>query len=80
MKCRGRGDSTEAFREAVAAAKGGVVGIPPGEFTLTRSLGGAATFRGVTATDVGVAGTYQLPVPGGQRHLRDQRRRWRLRL
>lgn len=36
----GQGDSTQAFREAVAAAKGGVVWIPPGEFKLTQSLSG----------------------------------------
>lgn len=36
----GRGDSTQAFREAIAAAKGGVVWIPPGDFTLTQSLSG----------------------------------------
>lgn len=36
----GQGDSTQAFREAIAAAKGGVVWIPPGEFTLTQPLSG----------------------------------------
>lgn len=36
----GQGDSTQAFREAVAAAKGGVVWIPPGEFKLTQPLSG----------------------------------------
>ncbi|MFC8831141.1 glycosyl hydrolase family 28-related protein [Streptomyces sp. NPDC057137] len=36
----GQGDSTQAFREAIAAAKGGVVWIPPGEFKLTQSLSG----------------------------------------
>lgn len=36
----GQGDSTQAFRDAVAAAKGGVVWIPPGEFKLTQSLSG----------------------------------------
>ncbi|MET9555839.1 glycosyl hydrolase family 28-related protein [Streptomyces sp. NPDC006645] len=36
----GQGDSTQAFREAVAAAKGGVVWIPPGEYKLTQSLSG----------------------------------------
>lgn len=36
----GEGDSTQAFREAITAAKGGVVWIPPGEFTLTQSLSG----------------------------------------
>ncbi|WJV44668.1 discoidin domain-containing protein [Streptomyces flavofungini] len=34
----GQGDSTQAFREAVAAAKGGTVWIPPGEFKLTQPL------------------------------------------
>lgn len=36
----GQGDSTQAFREAIAAARGGVVWIPPGEFKLTQSLSG----------------------------------------
>lgn len=36
----GEGDSTQAFREAITAAKGGVVWIPPGEFKLTQSLSG----------------------------------------
>ncbi|MER5300758.1 discoidin domain-containing protein [Streptomyces lasiicapitis] len=34
----GQGDSTQAFREAITAAKGGTVWIPPGEFKLTQSL------------------------------------------
>ncbi|MGY3205512.1 discoidin domain-containing protein [Streptomyces sp. TE5632] len=36
----GRGDSTQAFREAVSAAQGGVVWIPQGEYRLTSALGG----------------------------------------
>ncbi|MGW5971304.1 discoidin domain-containing protein [Streptomyces sp. NPDC055186] len=36
----GRGDSTQAFREAVSAARGGVVWIPQGEYRLTSALGG----------------------------------------
>ncbi|WP_406722061.1 discoidin domain-containing protein [Streptomyces althioticus] len=36
----GQGDSTQAFREAVAAAQGGTVWIPPGEYRLTSSLNG----------------------------------------
>lgn len=36
----GQGDSTRAFREAIAAARGGVVWIPPGEYRLTSSLNG----------------------------------------
>ncbi|MFJ2924492.1 discoidin domain-containing protein [Streptomyces massasporeus] len=36
----GQGDSTQAFREAIAAARGGVVWIPPGEYRLTSSLNG----------------------------------------
>lgn len=36
----GQGDSTQAFRDAVAAAQGGVVWIPPGEYRLTSSLSG----------------------------------------
>ncbi|MFE9923382.1 discoidin domain-containing protein [Streptomyces sp. NPDC005774] len=36
----GQGDSTQAFREAVSAARGGVVWIPPGEYRLTSALSG----------------------------------------
>ncbi|MGA5127819.1 discoidin domain-containing protein [Streptomyces pseudogriseolus] len=36
----GQGDSTQAFREAIAAAQGGTVWIPPGEYRLTSSLSG----------------------------------------
>ncbi|WP_406119995.1 discoidin domain-containing protein [Streptomyces sp. NBC_00989] len=36
----GAGDSTQAFRDAVSAAQGGVVWIPPGDYRLTSSLGG----------------------------------------
>ncbi|MCL6670979.1 discoidin domain-containing protein [Streptomyces panaciradicis] len=36
----GNGDSTQAFRDAIAAAQGGVVWIPPGDYKLTSSLGG----------------------------------------
>ncbi|MFF4047993.1 discoidin domain-containing protein [Streptomyces chartreusis] len=36
----GQGDSTQAFREAIASAQGGVVWIPPGEYRLTSSLSG----------------------------------------
>ncbi|MFF7945310.1 discoidin domain-containing protein [Streptomyces griseorubiginosus] len=36
----GNGDSTQAFRDAISAAQGGVVWIPPGEYRLTSSLGG----------------------------------------
>lgn len=36
----GQGDSTQAFREAIAAAQGGVVWIPPGEYRLTSALNG----------------------------------------
>ncbi|MFF2848678.1 discoidin domain-containing protein [Streptomyces sp. NPDC058001] len=36
----GQGDSTQAFRDAIAAAKGGVVWIPQGTFRLTSSLSG----------------------------------------
>lgn len=36
----GRNDSTQAFRDAIAAAQGGVVWIPPGEYRLTSSLSG----------------------------------------
>ncbi|MBD0418256.1 discoidin domain-containing protein [Streptomyces sp. TRM S81-3] len=36
----GRGDSTQAFRDAIAAARGGTVWIPPGEYRITSSLGG----------------------------------------
>ncbi|MFG2263951.1 discoidin domain-containing protein [Streptomyces sp. NPDC048720] len=36
----GSGDSTQAFRDAIAAARGGVVWIPPGDYRLTSSLNG----------------------------------------
>ncbi|MFJ8603986.1 discoidin domain-containing protein [Streptomyces shenzhenensis] len=36
----GNGDSTQAFRDAIAAAQGGAVWIPPGDYRLTSSLGG----------------------------------------
>ncbi|MFI8990442.1 discoidin domain-containing protein [Streptomyces antimycoticus] len=36
----GHGDSTQAFRDAIAAAQGGVVWIPPGDYKLTSSLSG----------------------------------------
>ncbi|MEU7057652.1 discoidin domain-containing protein [Streptomyces sp. NPDC046197] len=36
----GQGDSTQAFRDAIVAAQGGVVWIPPGDYRLTSSLNG----------------------------------------
>ncbi|MFH8700051.1 discoidin domain-containing protein [Streptomyces chartreusis] len=36
----GQGDSTQAFRDAIASAQGGVVWIPPGEYRLASSLSG----------------------------------------
>jgi parallel beta-helix repeat protein len=36
----GNGDSTQAFRDAIAAAQGGTVWIPPGDYRITSSLGG----------------------------------------
>ncbi|MFE2040687.1 discoidin domain-containing protein [Streptomyces sp. NPDC059477] len=36
----GTGDSTQAFRNAIAAAQGGTVWIPPGQYRLTSSLSG----------------------------------------
>ncbi|MEU0336249.1 discoidin domain-containing protein [Streptomyces sp. NPDC006193] len=36
----GNGDSTQAFRDAIAAAQGGTVWIPPGDYRLTSSLNG----------------------------------------
>ncbi|MFJ9814895.1 discoidin domain-containing protein [Streptomyces sp. NPDC101151] len=36
----GNGDSTQAFRDAIAAARGGVVWIPPGDYRITSSLSG----------------------------------------
>ncbi|MGV9357671.1 discoidin domain-containing protein [Streptomyces misionensis] len=36
----GNNDSTQAFRDAIAAAQGGTVWIPPGDYRLTSSLGG----------------------------------------
>lgn len=44
----GQGDSTQAFRDAIASAQGGVVWIPPGHYRLTSSLSGVqnVTLRG----------------------------------
>ncbi|MFE0447270.1 discoidin domain-containing protein [Streptomyces fungicidicus] len=44
----GQGDSTQAFRAAIAAAQGGTVWIPPGEYRLSSSLNGIqnVTLRG----------------------------------
>ncbi|GGS05378.1 MULTISPECIES: discoidin domain-containing protein [Streptomyces] len=36
----GNGDSTQAFRDAISAAQGGTVWIPPGDYRLTSSLNG----------------------------------------
>ncbi|MFG3009052.1 discoidin domain-containing protein [Streptomyces cinerochromogenes] len=36
----GSGDSTQAFRDAIAAAQGGTVWIPPGDYRITSSLNG----------------------------------------
>ncbi|WP_442819293.1 discoidin domain-containing protein [Streptomyces sp. NBC_01236] len=36
----GQGDSTQAFRDAISAAQGGVVWIPPGDYRITSSLNG----------------------------------------
>jgi len=36
----GNGDSTQAFRDAISAAQGGVVWIPPGDYRLSSSLSG----------------------------------------
>ncbi|MGW0419749.1 discoidin domain-containing protein [Streptomyces sp. NPDC003015] len=36
----GNGDSTQAFLDAISAAQGGVVWIPPGDYRLTSALGG----------------------------------------
>ncbi|MHA5046973.1 discoidin domain-containing protein [Streptomyces sp. SD15] len=38
----GQGDSTQAFRDAISAAQGGVVWIPPGDYRITSSLNGVA--------------------------------------
>ncbi|MFJ2723915.1 discoidin domain-containing protein [Streptomyces collinus] len=46
----GNGDSTQAFRDAIAAARGGVVWIPPGDYKLTSSLSGV---RDVTLQGAG---------------------------
>ncbi|MES4908901.1 MULTISPECIES: discoidin domain-containing protein [unclassified Streptomyces] len=44
----GQGDSTQAFRDAIASVQGGVVWIPPGDYKLTSSLSGVqnVTLRG----------------------------------
>ncbi|MFD9093395.1 discoidin domain-containing protein [Streptomyces collinus] len=46
----GNGDSTQAFRDAIAAAQGGVVWIPPGDYRVTSSLSGV---RNVTLQGAG---------------------------
>ncbi|MFF6994700.1 discoidin domain-containing protein [Streptomyces sp. NPDC008313] len=46
----GQGDSTQAFREAITAARGGVVWIPPGDYRVTSSLNGVT---GVTIQGAG---------------------------
>ncbi|MEV5798060.1 discoidin domain-containing protein [Streptomyces collinus] len=46
----GNGDSTQAFRDAIVAARGGVVWIPPGDYKLTSSLSGV---RDVTLQGAG---------------------------
>ncbi|CUW32488.1 discoidin domain-containing protein [Streptomyces reticuli] len=45
----GAGDSTQAFRDAIAAAQGGTVWIPPGDYRITSSLSGVqnVTLQGV---------------------------------
>ncbi|MEU2057306.1 galactose-binding domain-containing protein [Streptomyces bungoensis] len=47
----GNGDSTQAFRDAIAAAQGGTVWIPPGDYRLTSSLNGVqnVTLQGAGA-------------------------------
>jgi hypothetical protein len=47
----GQGDSTQAFRDAISSAQGGVVWIPPGEYRLTSALSGVqnVTLRGAGA-------------------------------
>lgn len=50
----GQGDSTQAFREAISAAQGGVVWIPPGDYRVTSSLSGV---QNVTLQGAAWAGT-----------------------
>ncbi|MEU4654705.1 discoidin domain-containing protein [Streptomyces sp. NPDC023723] len=47
----GQGDATQAFRDAIAAAQGGTVWIPPGEYRITSSLSGVqnVTIQGAGA-------------------------------
>lgn len=69
----GRGDSTQAFREAVSAAQGGVVWIPQGEYRLTSALGGVQNVtlqgagqakRGADPTQARCAATGSVTPPG----------------
>ncbi|MBQ0825747.1 discoidin domain-containing protein [Streptomyces tagetis] len=71
----GQGDSTQAFREAIAAARGGTVWIPPGEFRITSSLSGVenVTVRGAGAWHSVVRGSRFIDqsASSGNVHLRD---------
>ncbi|MEV5976441.1 discoidin domain-containing protein [Streptomyces sp. NPDC052114] len=72
----GQGDSTQAFREAIAAARGGTVWIPPGEFKLSQSLNNVddVTIRGAGNWHSVVRGSRfidQSSAPNGKVRLRD---------
>ncbi|MFI8191281.1 discoidin domain-containing protein [Streptomyces sp. NPDC085946] len=71
----GRGDSTQAFRDAIAAAQGGTVWIPPGEYRLTSSLGGVqnVTLRGAGPwhSVVRTSRFIDQPSSAGNVHIRD---------
>lgn len=71
----GQGDSTQAFRSAIAAAQGGTVWIPPGEYRLTSSLNGVqnVTIRGAGSWHSIVRGSRFIDQTGsaGNVHLKD---------
>ncbi|CAL9372039.1 hypothetical protein SUDANB145_00889 [Streptomyces sp. enrichment culture] len=71
----GQGDSTQAFRDAIAAAQGGTVWIPPGEYRITSSLNGVqnVTIQGAGAWHSVVRGSRFIDQQSsaGRVHLKD---------
>ncbi len=71
----GRGDSAQAFREAIAAAKGGTVWIPPGDYAVNSSLSGVenVTLQGAGSwySVVHSSSFINQPNAAGAAHLRD---------
>ncbi|MGP2439917.1 discoidin domain-containing protein [Streptomyces sp. JW3] len=71
----GQGDATQAFRDAIAAAQGGTVWIPPGEYRITSSLSGVqnVTIQGAGAWHSVVRGSRFIDQQSssGDVHLKD---------